>query len=48
MRVSHETIYKRLYMRTNEALGRDHPGQTALRSTDTAVPTEDPKRMQGA
>jgi IS30 family transposase len=24
MRVSHETIYKRLYMRTNEALGRDH------------------------
>ena len=24
MRVSHETIYKRLYIRTNEALGRDH------------------------
>ena len=24
MRVSHETIYKRLYIRPNEALGRDH------------------------
>ena len=29
MRVSHETIYKRLYMRTNEALGRDHPPDCA-------------------